>query len=107
MSAAIEEESWTEKSAMPGSPSCFLGHSTRCWLPLMAASRWVGSKAEAGADSESPWREFELPDLINRLIKGVLQLEISLTLSGLRFPVGGSRVIVAVKTSAAGHQLAG
>jgi SAM-dependent methyltransferase len=84
----------------------FSGSFNTLLLPLMAASRWMSSKTETGADSELPWREFDLPDLINRFFKGVLQLEISLTLSGLRFPVGGSRVIVAVKTSPTGHQLA-
>lgn len=74
----------------------FSGSYNALLLPLMAASRWLGP---AGAETRSVGREFELPDVINGVFKRVLQLEVRLTLAGLRFPLGGSRVIVAAKAA--------
>jgi SAM-dependent methyltransferase len=65
---------------------------TALLLPLMAASRC----APAGK-SESPHREFELPRMANTLLKAILQAEVTLTLGGVRFPAGGSRLVVAAK----------
>lgn len=68
----------------------FSGSYTALLLPLMAASRWGGS-----GKSQSLGTEFELPVIANSLLKAALQLEVTLTLAGLHFPAGGSRVVVA------------
>jgi hypothetical protein len=41
--------------------------------------------------------EFSLPSSINVLFRGVLNVEVAMTLSGVHFPVGGSRVMVVQK----------
>jgi SAM-dependent methyltransferase len=77
----------------------FSGSYTALLLPLMAVSRWTGSAGK----SDSIGREFELPRIANALLRAILQLEVSLTLAGLRFPAGGSRVIVAIKSETLSH----
>jgi SAM-dependent methyltransferase len=70
----------------------FSASYTALLLPLMAASRLNNAD-----QSSSLRREFELPKLANRTLKAVLQFEVALTLSGIHFPAGGSRVIIAAK----------
>jgi SAM-dependent methyltransferase len=70
----------------------FSASYTALLLPLMAASRF-----RKPAKSASAYREFELPRIVNRTLKAVLELEVTLTLSGIHFPAGGSRVIIAAK----------
>jgi SAM-dependent methyltransferase len=65
---------------------------TALLLPLMAASRCAPARK-----SDSPHREFELPAMANALLKVILQAEVALTLAGVRFPAGGSRLVVAAK----------
>ena len=72
----------------------FSGSYTTLLLPLMAASRWIGA-----AKSDSLRQEFELPSAANALLRAILQVEVTLTLAGIHFPAGGSRVIVAGKPS--------
>jgi SAM-dependent methyltransferase len=74
----------------------FSASYTALLLPLMAASR-----SRKPAKSASAYREFELPRIVNRTLKAMLQLEVTLTLSGIHFPAGGSRVIVAAKAHTA------
>jgi SAM-dependent methyltransferase len=74
----------------------FSGSYMALLLPLMLASRMSGA-----SKADSLRREFELPPAANSVLRSVLQLEVTLTLAGLRFPAGGSRVIVAVKDGAA------
>jgi SAM-dependent methyltransferase len=69
---------------------------TSLLLPVMAASRSRGM-----AKSDSLRNEFELPAVANALLRAILQFEVSLTLTGIRFPVGGSRVVVAEKIEGA------
>jgi SAM-dependent methyltransferase len=83
-----------QKVRAAGFSVLFSGSYTALLLPLMAVSRWAGS----GGKSDSIGREFELPTIANALLRAILQLEVTLTLAGLRFPAGGSRVIVAVKS---------
>ena len=72
-------------------------------LPLMAASRLaeqlsrnnVGSPTGRGLSSVQA--EFAVPRLLNGLLKAILQFEVSLTLAGVRFPAGGSRLVVGRK----------
>ena len=70
----------------------FSASYTALLLPLMAASRLTDTD-----QSDSLRRQFELPKIANGALKAVLQFEVALTLSGIRFPAGGSRVIVAAK----------
>jgi SAM-dependent methyltransferase len=72
----------------------FSASYTALLLPLMAARRWAG----AGGAPESIAEEFELPKIANGLLRNINQLEVTLTLAGLRFPAGGSRIIVAIKS---------
>lgn len=83
----------------------FSASYTALLLPLMAASR-LGSKIAPRLGCPAPKNcqqslgvEFELPPLLNHLLRGILNMEVTLTLAGVRFPVGGSRVIVARKLS--------
>jgi len=73
----------------------FSGSYTALLLPMMAASRWIGA-----GKTEPPRNEFELPAAANALFKRVLQFEVALTLAGIRFPAGGSRVVVAANPDA-------
>jgi SAM-dependent methyltransferase len=81
-----------EKVCAAGFRVLFSGSYTALLLPTMAASRCVG------ADRPNSLRQqFELPAIANALLKAILQIEVTLTLAGVRFPAGGSRVIVAGK----------
>jgi SAM-dependent methyltransferase len=71
----------------------FSGSYTAVLLPLMAASRW--SRPTRKSDSINS--DLQLPPIANAVLKTMLQTEVTLTLAGLRFPVGGSRVVVAAK----------
>jgi len=70
----------------------FSASYTALLLPVMATSRWLGANK---ADALS--REFELPRTANRLLRAIVQTEVTLTLAGIHFPAGGSRVVVAAK----------
>lgn len=62
-------------------------------LPAMAASRLVSKKPSAARD---PYREFKLPRVLNAAFEAVLRAESALRrATGLRSPVGGSRLVVA------------
>jgi hypothetical protein len=52
------------------------------------------SRAAISKDGDS---EFALPRTVNALFRGALNAEVAMTLRGLRFPCGGSRVMVAEK----------
>jgi SAM-dependent methyltransferase len=70
----------------------FSGSYSSLLLPLMMVSRLRRSKKE-----ELLRQEFELPGSLNRLLRSILEFEVSLTLSGVSFPAGGSSVVVALK----------
>jgi hypothetical protein len=57
----------------------------------------AASRLRRSTKSDSAYREFELPAIANEVLKAMLQFEVTLTLAGIRFPAGGSRVIVAAK----------
>lgn len=66
-------------------------------LPGLAASRMVkGSEAS----EQDPFREFRLPHWLNRALGGIMAVERMLIRIGVRFPIGGTRLIVAEKTVA-------
>lgn len=64
-------------------------------LPAMMASRLSLKKTSADASNKAG--EFQLPGLINRTFEGVMNLERQLIRLGIRFPVGGSLLLVARK----------
>jgi SAM-dependent methyltransferase len=70
----------------------FSSSFTAILLPLMALSRFKARGASDNADVE---REFGLGSKTNAALKAILRAEICLTLAGLRWPIGGSRVVVA------------
>jgi len=61
-------------------------------LPMMIASRLL---RRDGGTNEGVEQEFALDPRINGLFTAILRAEVRLTLAGLRWPVGGSRVVVA------------
>lgn len=71
----------------------FSGSYTSALLPMMMLSRLV----TGGAAKEKAASEFAPPGPVNTLLRSILNAEVALTLAGCRFPIGGSRVIVAKK----------
>jgi SAM-dependent methyltransferase len=64
-------------------------------LPLMIASRITMTlKARSGAGLD-PLSELQAPDWLNRTLSRVVRLEVALTSAGIRWPIGGSRFVVA------------
>lgn len=70
----------------------FSGSYTFALLPALIASRLKRQPAEVTSKTE-----FSLPAPINGLFRRILDIEVSATLAGWRFPLGGSRVVVAKK----------
>jgi len=64
-------------------------------LPAMMASRLSSKKTLPDGKSKSS--ELQLPGFINRAFEGVMHLERLLIRSGIRFPVGGSLLLIATK----------
>jgi SAM-dependent methyltransferase len=71
----------------------FSASFTALLLPLMAASRLAG-RDDNGQDDDA-LREFRLNRHINDLFIAVLRAEVRLTLAGMKWPAGGSRIVVA------------
>jgi SAM-dependent methyltransferase len=69
----------------------FSGSYVFALLPAMLLSRLLKRKT---VDASS---EYSATGPINALLRAISNAEVSLTLSGLRFPVGGSRVVIAQK----------
>lgn len=63
-------------------------------LPAMLASRLVQRKASANSDHMA---ELNLPTLINRVFEVVMNIERLFVRSGMRFPAGGSLLMIARK----------
>ena len=70
----------------------FSASFTALLLPLMAVSR---IKARAESDDDLVDREFAIHPFVNGVLTEVLRAEVRLTLAGMRWPAGGSRVVVA------------
>jgi SAM-dependent methyltransferase len=79
-----------EKLRRNGFEIIFSSSFTTLLLPLMAASRLHAQHSDSAVDSE-----FAIHPAVNTLLKGILQAEVWLTLAGMRWPIGGSRVIAA------------
>jgi SAM-dependent methyltransferase len=84
-----------KKAQAAGFRIIFSGSYNALLLPLMAISRWLGP----GRNSDAMRCEFEPPRLVNNLLNVINQVEVTMTLAGMRFPIGGSRFIVALKPS--------
>jgi SAM-dependent methyltransferase len=67
-------------------------------LPAMLASRLAQRKVLATSD---PMAELHLPSLINRAFEGVMNIERLFIQLGIRFPAGGSLLLIARKPEAA------
>jgi SAM-dependent methyltransferase len=63
-------------------------------LPMLAASR---RRKRKPGDTTNNYAEFMLPSSVNSALYAVLHLEALLIRSGLRFPIGGTRIIAAVR----------
>lgn len=66
-------------------------------LPVLAASRRRKRNPNSNADAAG---ELTLPTSLNGMLYQILRLERWLIERGIRFPVGGTRLIAAVKTNA-------
>ena len=86
------------KAGRSGFRIVFSGSYNVVLLPLMALSRLRAARSgseqlgRAAVDAE-----FAVAPALNSVLTAMLQAEVSLTLLGLRFPLGGSRFVVAVK----------
>jgi SAM-dependent methyltransferase len=69
----------------------FSSSFTALLLPLMAASRLKRRQKTTDEDAY----EFKLNPALNRLLLAVLSAEVEMTLAGIRWPAGGSRIVVA------------
>jgi len=65
-------------------------------LPVMLVSRWR-MRREAPGDDFDALSEMNVPNATNRALTATLRLENALAGGGIRWPVGGSRIVVAVK----------
>ncbi len=70
---------------------------TTLLLPLMALSRRKGRHEPA---ERAVTREFDISPTLNRVLCAVLEAEVALSVRRFRWPVGGSRIVVARKRSA-------
>jgi SAM-dependent methyltransferase len=91
-----------DKLARAGFRVVFSGSYCALLLPMLMASRWLERLRRRGAAPVASQSEARPPALLNRLLRAVLQTEVSMSLAGLRFPLGGSRVVVALRQDAPG-----
>jgi SAM-dependent methyltransferase len=70
----------------------FSSSFTALLLPLMVASRLMNKSGKQNSDG---FREFRLNRRVNDAFISVLRAEVRMTLAGWRWPVGGSRIVVA------------
>jgi SAM-dependent methyltransferase len=68
----------------------FSSSFTALLLPLMAASRL--KRNENSVEDDIPG--FQLHPAVNRLFLAILRAEVGMTLAGMRWPLGGSRIVV-------------
>jgi SAM-dependent methyltransferase len=79
-----------DKIARAGFRVRFSGSYAFGLLPAIIASRLWPRDSAATVKAE-----FSLPGPANAILRRVLKAEVALTLAGIRFPAGGSRVVVA------------
>lgn len=78
-----------EKFSRNGFEVLFSSSFTALLLPLMAASRLRPDKR-----SDEDVYEFEVNPIVNRVLLEALRAEVRMTLAGVRWPAGGSRIVV-------------
>lgn len=76
----------------------FSSSYTAILLPLMAASRMRRSRPEQLEAMLK--REFDIAPPVNAALRTILHSEVTLTLAGLRWPAGGSRIVIGRKQAA-------
>jgi SAM-dependent methyltransferase len=64
---------------------------TALLLPLMVTSRMLGRGKQSSEDVN---REFKLDPRINGFFASILHAEVRMTLAGMKWPAGGSRIVV-------------
>jgi SAM-dependent methyltransferase len=64
-------------------------------LPVMVASRLVMILRARHGIGREPLAELKMGNRLNRALSSLLRLEVNLTCAGVRWPVGGSRFVVA------------
>jgi SAM-dependent methyltransferase len=64
-------------------------------LPLMVASRLIMKQRSRHGVEIDPLQELQVAGWSNRALSALLGLEVSMTMAGLSWPVGGSRFVVA------------
>jgi SAM-dependent methyltransferase len=69
-------------------------------LPLMVLSRLLQGRQPAS--SYDPSAEFRLSPMMNKILSAVMRFEFLFLRAGIRFPVGGSRLVVAHKATTDG-----
>lgn len=82
----------TQKLKSSGFDICYSTSYMFLLLPLMLLSRYIFRFFKRSNN-----REIAPPGLLNTLMDWILQLELAFTRLGVKFPVGGSRLIVATK----------
>jgi SAM-dependent methyltransferase len=75
-----------------GFRTLYAGSFNTLLLPALLLSR-----LKRNSPTTDPWREFEIPGWLNRFLVRVMSIERFLIRSGVRFPIGGSLIIVACK----------
>ncbi len=86
------------KLARNGFRPVYSGSYCALLLPLMVASRWLERMGPKSCTVETMTEvEMKPPAIVNRLLRALLELEVSASLGGLRSPVGGSRVVIAMR----------
>ncbi len=69
----------------------FSSSFTALLLPLMVASRLTSAGVE---QDEDVFHEFRLNRHVNNLFTAILRAEVRMTLAGMKWPAGGSRIVV-------------
>jgi len=82
-----------KKAKAAGFRILFSSSYTFATLPLMIASRMT-QKINRSSSSSRNKLEFRPPFIVNAILRAVLHLEVTLTMAGLRWPAGGSRIVV-------------
>jgi hypothetical protein len=91
-----------EKVRRAGFRVLFSGSFMTALLPLMVVSRMMSRRHEGASADEircavEADAELRVSAAINALLRTILQIEVRATLAGVRFPIGGSRIVVAVR----------
>ena len=68
-------------------------------LPLMMVSRTIMNSRAWRYSKTDPFSEFDIGRTLNHVLSSVLHVEIALTTVGVRWPIGGSRFVVAQRPS--------